>query len=124
MTTAAGLVLLDFQNFDEEKKKKGSAGYTGETVSDLRGGVVIHECRLCETSVIEGFLYSQVKIINSSFQSVFTRESNFIESCETAGQTLEKIEMDVAEVKKIIETEDVRKSVGPDGVSNWILRVQ
>ncbi len=26
-------------------------------MSDLRGRVVIHKCRLCETSVIEGFLY-------------------------------------------------------------------
>ena len=61
--------------------------------------------------------------MNRSFQSAFTSESNFIESSETVGgQTLEKIEIDVAEVKKIMEKEDVRKSAGPDGVSNWILR--
>ena len=67
--------------------------------------------------------YSQAEIFNKSFQSVFTKESSFVESCEVAGsQALEKVEVDVAEVKKIMETEDVRKCPGPDGVSNWILR--
>ena len=59
--------------------------------------------------------YSQAEIMNRRFQSVFTSESHFIESSETVGgQTLEKIEIDVAEVKKITEKEDVRKSAGPD----------
>ncbi len=43
--------------------------------------------------------------------------------CETTGnQALEKLELDITEVKKTMETEDVRKSPGPDGISNWILR--
>ncbi len=38
--------------------------------------------------------YSQAEIINESFQSIFTRESSFIESCETT----EKIEVNITAV--------------------------
>ncbi len=66
--------------------------------------------------------YSQAEIIDKSFQSVFTRESSFIEPFKTTrNKAVEKIEVDISEVKKIMET-DVIKPLGPDGVSNWILR--
>ena len=32
------------------------------------------------------------------------------------------IEVTVEEVRKLMEEQDVRKAIGPDGISNWILR--
>ena len=35
---------------------------------------------------------------------------------------MENIKVDLKEVKQVVESQDVRKVPGPDGVSNWIMK--
>ena len=35
---------------------------------------------------------------------------------------MEKIKVEVKEVKNLMESQDARKAPGPDGVSNWIMK--
>ena len=63
------------------------------------------------------------EVMNGCFQSVFTRESEFVEQERPdTGEGLCRLEVSVEEVKMIMEKLDKRKAMGPDGVSNWILR--
>ena len=63
------------------------------------------------------------EVMNGCFQSVFTRESEFVEQGRPdTGEGLCRLEVSVEEVKMIMEKLDKRKAMGPDGVSNWILR--
>jgi len=76
---------------------------------------------------VDGVVYEdalpQAEVMNKCFQSVFTRESEFEEVDGGSKDTvLEEIQVDIQEVKKIMESQDVSKAPGPDGVSNWIMK--
>jgi len=76
---------------------------------------------------VDGIVYEdalpQAEVMNKCFQSVFTRESEFGEVDGGSKDTvLEEIQVDIQEVKKLMESQDVRKAPGPDGVSNWIMK--
>ena len=65
-----------------------------------------------------------VEEMNKCFQTVFTRESDFVEGDEEPypGNGLERVQTTTEEVTKLLEELDVRKSGGPDGVSGWVLK--
>ena len=64
------------------------------------------------------------EVMNSCFQHVFTIEIDFHsqQSVDADEVGLGVIEVTVEEVRKLMEEQDVRKAIGPDGISNWILR--
>ena len=64
------------------------------------------------------------EIMNEYFQGVFTRESDFEEpnGPRLTGPYLNNIAFTVKDVTSEMEKLDVRKSQGPDGVSNWVLK--
>ena len=78
----------------------------------------------------EGKVYENTEemceIMNESFRTVFNREEEFTEPRreETQGglQEMEEIQVEKGEISKLMERIDVRKAMGPDGVSGWILR--
>ena len=67
---------------------------------------------------------AMAEVFNKNFQSVFTTEQNFGE--EIVGQRNREgmlgFVSSLEEIKDILEKLDVRKAMGPDGVSNWILK--
>ena len=76
---------------------------------------------------VEGTLYEdalqQAEVMNKSFQTVFTRKKEFEMNNIIAIKCLmENIKVDVKEVKQLMESQDVRKASGPDGVSNYIMK--
>ena len=63
------------------------------------------------------------ELMNESFKSVFTREEEFEEpNKERRLEGLREIRVEKKEIMKLLEELDVRKAMGPDGVSNWTLR--
>ena len=59
----------------------------------------------------------QAEVMNKSFQTVFTRESEFRMNDIIAMEYLmENTKVDVKEVKQLMESQGVRKMPGPDGV--------
>ncbi len=63
------------------------------------------------------------KIMNRSFQSVFTKERRFVWQSEMSEEMgLGEIQVTEEDVQKQMEGLDVRKAPGPDGVSGWILK--
>ncbi len=63
------------------------------------------------------------KIMDRSFQSVFTKERTFVWQSEMSEEMgLEEIQVTEEDVQKQMEGLDVRKAPGPDGVSGWILK--
>ncbi len=62
--------------------------------------------------------------MNKCFQTVFTRESKFEDAHAVSEDRigLERIQTSSDEVKKLLEELDVRKSAGPDGVTNWVIK--
>ena len=76
---------------------------------------------------VENILYddaqSQAEIMNTCFQSVFTRETSFEgQGARRRCNGLREFHVDVQEVKEIMKDLDVSKALGPDGVSNWIMK--
>ena len=76
---------------------------------------------------VENILYddaqSQAEIMNTCFQSVFTRETSFEgEGARHKCNGLREFHVDVQEVKEMMKDLDVSKALGPDGVSNWIMK--
>jgi len=72
---------------------------------------------------VDGIVYEdalpQAEVMNKCFQSVFTRESEFGEvDGGSKDIDLEEIQVDVHEVKKLIESQDVTKAPGQAGMSN------
>ena len=63
-------------------------------------------------------------VFNKSFISVFTTQHNFREAIvgQKNGEGMLDFVPSLEEIKDILEKFDVRKAMGPDGVSNWILR--
>ncbi len=64
------------------------------------------------------------EVFNRYFHSVFTKE-NYFRGEMTAlekGTDLKEIKISVEEVKNMLEDLDVRKAMGPDSVSSWILK--
>ncbi len=62
--------------------------------------------------------------MNKCFQRVFTRECVFDEPPGSGlrGPCLNNIEFSASDAVNEMENLDVRKSQGPDGVSNWVLK--
>ncbi len=64
------------------------------------------------------------EVFNRYFHSVFSME-NYFRGERTAlgkGTDLKEIKTSVEKVKNMLEDLDVRKAMGPDGVSSWILK--
>ena len=76
----------------------------------------------------EGITYDNEKdmseILNKKFQSVFTKEPSFDENQEgpVPKQKLRGIKLTKERVLKILKSLDKNKSMGPDGISPWILK--
>lgn len=76
----------------------------------------------------DGIEYSEeqdlVEIMSEHFQTVYTRENEHIEAVPQTAPTQPMREFEVSqwELMKQLKDLDVRKSHGPDGVSNWILK--
>ncbi len=64
------------------------------------------------------------EVFNRYFHSVFTKENDFRgeRTALEKGTDLKQIKTSV-EVKNMLEDLDVRKAMGPDGVSSWIFKV-
>ena len=64
------------------------------------------------------------EVFNRCFQSVFTKEQEFREGIAIMnnGNGLKEAASSTEEVKIMLDNLDVRKAMGPDGVSNWILK--
>ena len=63
------------------------------------------------------------KIMNESFQSVFTDEEAFMEPTLTeAHEGLKEVLVQKQDVGRQIGSLDERKAMGPDGVLGWTLR--
>ncbi|MPC63204.1 hypothetical protein E2C01_057298 [Portunus trituberculatus] len=63
------------------------------------------------------------ELMNESFKSVFNEEGDFIEPNNQATQKeLRNIVVHKQRISKLLEGVDVRKAMGPDGVSGWTLR--
>ena len=65
----------------------------------------------------------QAEIMNKSFESVFTKEREMVnEEGKEREKVLRYIDLEVQEVRKLLEDLDVRKALGPDSISNWVLK--
>ena len=63
------------------------------------------------------------EIMNESFKSVFILEENFEEpNIEVQQQGISNIVVQKQKINNLLEKLDVRKAMGPDGVSAWTLR--
>ena len=63
------------------------------------------------------------EIMNESFKSVFTVEEQFIEPNTTEAEGgLKEVVVQKQDVGRLLENLDVRKAMGPDGVSGWTLK--
>ena len=76
---------------------------------------------------VEGTVYKdalqQTEVMNKCFQTGFIRESEFrINNIIAMENLIENIKIDVKQVKQLKESQDVRKTLGPDGVLKWILK--
>ena len=61
--------------------------------------------------------------MNESFKSVFSVEEEFAEPKEEVRRVgLQEVKVEKYEIGKLLEKLDVRKAMGPDEVSNWILK--
>ena len=61
--------------------------------------------------------------MNKCFQGVFTKEKELNNIEPVKRQTiLSNIVMNEQKILRMLESLDVRKALGPDGVSNWILK--
>ena len=74
-----------------------------------------------------GRIYETAKemseIMNKSFKSVFTAETDFVAPAEMEiMEGLDDIKVEKEEIKRLLEKLDGRKAMGPDEVSGWILR--
>ena len=76
---------------------------------------------------VEGIVYEdalqQAEVMNKSFQTVFTRESEFgMNNIIVTEYLMKSIKVDVKQIKQLTESQVVKKAPGPDGVSNWIMK--
>ena len=63
------------------------------------------------------------ELMNESFRSVFSVETDFIEPYgEIQQMGLQEVLVQKQEIGKLLEKLDVRKAMGPDGVSGWALK--
>ena len=63
------------------------------------------------------------ELMNDSFRSVFTLEGTFTEpSIQPQQEGLGNVVVQKQKIYKLLEKLDVRKAMGPDGVSAWTLR--
>ena len=75
----------------------------------------------------DGVLYEKEEeiseLLNTSFQSVFTRETEFVEP-EAMNEVpkMGEIKVEVEEIEKYLRDLDCRKATGPDEVSGWVLK--
>ena len=61
--------------------------------------------------------------MNESFKSVFTVKGTFIEPNTTEAEGgLKEVVVQKQDVGRLLENLDVRKAMGPDGVSGWTLK--
>ena len=61
--------------------------------------------------------------MNESFKSVFTEEKAFTEPNMTEAQEgFKEVVVQKQDVGTLIGSLDLRKAIGPDGVSGWTLR--
>uniref|UniRef100_A0A0P4VWZ9 Reverse transcriptase domain-containing protein n=1 Tax=Scylla olivacea TaxID=85551 RepID=A0A0P4VWZ9_SCYOL len=70
----------------------------------------------------EGRIYETTgemhELMNESFQSVFTKETDFMAlKVVSQNEGIQKIQ-----IKKMLEELDVRKAMGPDHINGWILK--
>ena len=76
----------------------------------------------------EGRIYETAEemceLMNESFKWVFTEETSFVEPPRDAEhqEGMQDIKVDRQEIRKLLENLDVRKAIGPDDVSGWILK--
>lgn len=80
-----------------------------------------------EKIVKEGMTYQTTEdmseIINECFKTVFTEEEDFTQPSNTEQSLgMQEIEVSKEEIKGFLENMDVRKAMGPDGVSGWVLK--
>ena len=79
--------------------------------------------RLRVEDIIYEDAWSQAEIMNTCFQSVFTKETNFEgEGARRKYTGLRELHADIQEVKEIMKDLDVNKARWLDGVSNWIMK--
>ena len=63
------------------------------------------------------------ELMNESFKSVFNKDEEFVEPNKERRQMgLCEIKVERREIMELMEKLDVRKSMGPDEVSNWTLK--
>ena len=63
------------------------------------------------------------EIMNDSFKSVFSEEGTFIEPNMTEAQGgFKEVVVQKQDVGRLLGNLDVRKAMGPDGVSGWTLK--
>ena len=63
------------------------------------------------------------EVMNDSFVTVFTAEDDFTEPNRTSHcQGLQEITVHKKEIRRLLDKLDVRKAMGPDGVSGWVLK--
>ncbi|MPC76816.1 hypothetical protein E2C01_071248 [Portunus trituberculatus] len=61
--------------------------------------------------------------MNESFKIIFTEEKDFTKPNRTLHcQGLQEIIVHKEEIGRLLENLDVRKAMGPDGVSGWALK--
>ena len=61
-------------------------------------------------------------IMNESFKLVFTEEAFTEPNITEAQEGFKEVVVQKKDVGRLIESLDVRKAMGPDGVSDWTLR--
>jgi len=74
-----------------------------------------------------GILYEEEEeiseLLNNSFQSVFTNETEFEEPrVRHEVMKMKEITVEVAEIEKYLKELECRKATGPDEVSGWVLK--
>ena len=78
---------------------------------------LIKEGRVYETSE------EMSEVMNESFRTVFSMEEEFMQPRrEETREGIHELQVEKGEIYKLMEKMDVRKAMGPDGVSGWILK--
>ncbi|WP_435336435.1 hypothetical protein, partial [Klebsiella pneumoniae] len=111
-----------------EKKKKNVSKCKNEPKLFYRyvnGKMRNKDCiiRLREGNVIYDKVEDMCEIMNNRLQTVFVEEDEFSEDeREVRNEPMQEVMVDEREVRRLMEGLDIRKSMGPDGVANWVLK--